>query len=46
LVNIFSGKKPFPVLTFEASPPTRQDVKKQEQKKFKSEQRIPKENCE
>ena len=28
LVEIFSGKKPFPTLTFEASPPTKQDVKK------------------
>ena len=45
-VDIFSGKKPFPLLTFEASPPTRQDVKKQEQKKLKSEQGMPKENCE
>jgi len=28
LVDIFSDKKPFPALTFEASPPTKQDVKK------------------
>jgi hypothetical protein len=46
LVDIFSGKNPFPVLTFEASPTTRQDVKKQEQKELKSEQGMPKENCE
>jgi hypothetical protein len=46
LVDIFSGKKPFPVLTFEASPPTKQDVKKQEQQELKSEQGMPKENCE
>jgi hypothetical protein len=36
LVDIFPGKKPFSVLTFEASPSTRQDVKKQEQKERKS----------
>ncbi|MEN8212508.1 MAG: hypothetical protein ABFR31_12380 [Thermodesulfobacteriota bacterium] len=46
MVDIFSGKKPFPALTFEASPPTKQYIKKQEQKELKSEQGMPKENCE
>jgi len=46
LVDIFSGKKLFPVLTFEASPTTKQNVKKQEQKEVKPEQEMPKENCE
>ena len=46
LIDIFSGKKPFPALTFEISPSTKQDMKKQKQKKLKSEQEIPKENCE